>query len=535
MSSSKKRGRPGPALTIGIPMVIAAFAGSWGYEYYKDRVAAQEPAHGARANEAFAPVTFQVAADPWSGYSTFRGEPRFTAALQKEGITVQYRDEEKYYDQSERMRALGAGEIDIALTTLDAFLQHGSKNQVDGKYPGLILFGIDESSGGDAIFLAKGKQSFDDVEPSDKVCYSTGTPSEHLWDFASLSFQSLGDNLTTDNGVVAQDCWKKLESGAVQVAVLWQPYTALASKAGYSKVFATGGQADDIILDIAVVNRNTLEKHPKALERLVAAYFKTIEGYERDRAAHGSFVTADCGPDCAGDATLGEAVLAGIDFLTFEENLCIWFGHCTTPSKLVPRIQKTAKLLEVKGKLAATPEPGTLFDDRFVVALKEERVEGARLAREVAGPGSALELPTFSAQDPTYEYTVAGAEGAAANVGTLRLPNVAFNEGSYALTDDARGTIAGIAEQLRSFPALCVRVSGHTNSNGDPAANKKLSRFRAMAIASELSRLDEKAFPASRFDVRGFGSEQPVLVDGVEDPKASRRTEFTLLHCENEG
>jgi outer membrane protein OmpA-like peptidoglycan-associated protein len=96
-------------------------------------------------------------------------------------------------------------------------------------------------------------------------------------------------------------------------------------------------------------------------------------------------------------------------------------------------------------------------------------------------------------------------------------------------------TIDGIAEQLRSFPALCVRISGHTNSNGDPTANKKLSRFRALAIQSELTRIDGKAFPVSRFDVRGFGSDQPVLVEGVEDPKASRRTEFTLLHCENEG
>lgn len=535
MPNSKKSGRPGPAITIGIPMAIAAFAGSWGYQYYKDTRGQEQAAEGSTGREKFAPVTFDVAADPWSGYSTFRSEPRLGALLQKEGITLQYRDEEKYYDQNERMRALGAGEIDLALTTLDAFLQHGSKNQVDGNYPGVILFGIDESSGGDAIFLAKGKTSFDDVTATDKVCYSTGTPSEHLWDFASLAFQSLGDNIATDNGVVAKDCWEKLESGTVQVAVLWQPYTALASKAGYSKVFATGGQADDIILDIAVVNRKTLEAHPAALHRLVSAYFKTIDGYEREPAAHAAFVTSDCGPDCAGDAQLGAAVLEGIDFLSFEENLCIWFGHCTTPSKLVPRIQKTGRLLQAKGKLEVIPEPGALFDDRFVVALKDERVEAARLAREVAGPGSEVELPTFSAQDPSYQYTVPGAEGSDANVGTLRLPNVVFQEGSYAIGDEARATIAGIAEQLRSFPALCVRVAGHTNSNGDPSANKKLSRFRAMAIAAELSRVDSKAFPASRFDVRGFGSEQPVMRDGVEDPKASRRTEFTLLNCESEG
>jgi outer membrane protein OmpA-like peptidoglycan-associated protein len=535
MANTKSRGRPGPALTIGIPAVLAAFAGSWGYQYYKDT---KDPptATKALATEASGPVKFKVAADPWSGYSTFRKEPRLAAALAKDNISVEYLDDEKFYDQNERMRALGAGELDLALTTLDAFLQHGSKNRSNGRYPGVILFGIDESSGGDAIFLSKGKKSFDDVLPTDKVCYSTGTPSEHLWDFASLSFASLGDNLATDNGVVAKDCWDKLEAGTVQVAVLWQPYTALAAKAGYTKIFATGGQADDVILDIGVVNEKTLREHPVALGRLVSAYFKTVDGYARDKQAHSAFLTSDCGPDCAGDAALGSAVLEGIDFLTFEENLCIWFGHCTTPGKLAPRVQKTAKLLIAKGKLTsdALPDPSTLFDDRFIVGIKQERLDAARLAREVAGPGSDLELPTFAARDQSYDYVVPGAETSDA-VGTLRLPNVSFREGSYALTEDARKTVSSIAEQLRDFPALCVRIAGHTNSNGDSAANKRLSRFRAMAIAVELTRIDRVAFPASRFDVQGFGSERPILKDGVQDPDASRRTEFTLLTCESSG
>jgi outer membrane protein OmpA-like peptidoglycan-associated protein len=531
MPNNKKRGRPGPALTIGIPLALAAFAGSFAYQYYKDMKGAETPNVTATA-EPLGPVKFRVAADPWSGYSTFRDEPRFKALLEKSQISVEYLADEKYYDQNERMKALASGEIDIALTTLDAFLQHGSKNLSDGKYPGIILFGIDESSGGDAIFLEKGRNSFDEVKDTDKVCYSTGTPSEHLWDFASLSFARLGDKLGTDNGVVAQDCWKKLEQKEVQIAVLWQPYTALASQAGYSKVFATGGQADDVILDIAVANRAVREKHAAALQRLVAAYFETIESYRRDVKAHAEFVTKDCGPDCKNDNNLGLAVLEGIDFLTFEENLCIWFGHCASPSKLEPRVEKTARLLIAKGKLdaAAVPAAKSIIDDTFVLGLKRERVEAAKLAQAVAGPDTDVELPTFSAQDPTYDYTVPGAEGNA-NIGTLQLPDVFFREGSYGLTDDARATIVTIADKLQSFPALCVRIAGHTNSNGDPAANRKLSKFRGMAIAAELTRLNAAAFPKERFDVRGLGSDQPILLDGREDPSASRRTEFTLYNC----
>ncbi len=526
MAASNKRGRPGPAITIGIPAVVAAFAGSWGYAYFKDQGGAAKTPDVARR------TTFKVAADPWSGYSTFRKEPRFLAALAKENIDLQYLDEEKYYDQNERLRALAAGEIDLALTTLDAFLQFGSKHLENGKFPGAVVFGIDESAGGDAIFLAKGKKSFDDVTSTDKVCFAAGTPSEHLWDFASLSFAALNADLKQDTGVVAKDCWQKLEQGTVQIAVLWQPYTALAVKAGYPKVFATGGQADDLIVDVAVANRSVLLKQRPALQDLVNAYFKTIDGYVKDPSAHANFVTTDCGADCAGDNALGSAVLDGIDFLTLEENLCLWFGLCDKPSKLAPRVGKTGRLLVAKGKLdsAALPDPESIIDASFLAALKEEKLESARLARAVAGPDTQLvEAPPLQAKDQIYAYTVPGAEGAA--VGTLQMPNVAFPEASYMLTEEAQSSVAGIAETLRSFPALCVRIVGYTNSTGEPQANRTLSKLRALAIGAQLTRIDPKAFPKERFDVQGLGAERPILVDGVEDKTASRRTEFTLYTC----
>src|SRR5688572_12336396 len=155
------------------------------------------------------------------------------AALTKDHVELEYLDEEKYYDPSERMRALSVGNLDIALMTLDAFIQFGARYQKAGQYPGAVLFAIDESAGGDAIFLAKGLSSLDDVKPTNEVCFTPGTPSEHLWDFATLSFAALDNGLVVEKVPVAKDCWEKLEAGRVELAVLSQPYTALAVKAGY--------------------------------------------------------------------------------------------------------------------------------------------------------------------------------------------------------------------------------------------------------------------------------------------------------------
>jgi outer membrane protein OmpA-like peptidoglycan-associated protein len=487
----------------------------------------------AAANRAAAPppIRLKVAGDPSSGYSTFRKEPLLTATLSDDHVELEYIDEERYYDPSERMRALSVGNLDIALTTLDAFIQFGARYKKDGQYPGVVLFAIDESAGGDAIFLAKGRSSFDDVKAKDEVCFTPGTPGEHLWDFASLSFTALDNGVVEDKLPVAKDCWEKLERGRVQLAVLSQPYTALAVKAGYPKAFATGGPADDLILDVAVVGRDALANKREAVQRFVSAYFKALDAQAGDPASHAAFVAADCGKDCASDNALGAAVLESIDFLTFDENACLWFGLCDGPNKMLERVGKTWRLLAAKGKVDAArmPDPPALLDTSFLQALKNEReraVQPAAAAASVAA--KPREEP--AAKERVYSYTAAAAKAASA-VGTLELPNVAFSEASYALNEEARAKIGVIAETLRGFPALCVRIVGHTNSTGDDEDNRALSKNRALAIAAELTRIDPSVFPKERFDVQGRGSDEPVLVDGVEDKIASRRTDFTLTNC----
>jgi OOP family OmpA-OmpF porin len=534
-------GRPGPALTVGVPLIILAAAGYFGWvKLIKPAVVAKKEQAAQQALSGSTSLTgkkygktIRVAGDTWSGYSTFRGEPRLAEELGKRDIGLEYIDDPKLYDQGERMKALAEGRIDLALTTIDAFLQHGAKVKQDNLYPGVILWNIDESSGGDAIFVDKTKKGFDDVKSTDKVCYSAGTPSEHLWDFASLSFTAL-ENVKTDNGVVAKDCWDKLESGKVQVAVLWQPVTAIAEKKGYSRVFATGGQADDVIVDIVVANRGFVIKEKSTLQQLADAYFKVIDGYMKDAEAHAQFITKDCGADCGGDAQLGRAVLDGIDFLTYEENACLWWGLCGKPAKMVERLGKTGRLVAAKGKVRAAelPEPTSVLNDSFLVAMKAQLEQKAKLAQEVSGQGTPAQGPKLDAKEKTYQYSAEQAkDAAAADVGTLNLPNIYFAEAKGELDANGRSVVDGIADKLRSFPALCVRVYGHTNSKGDPAANRRLSQQRAESIVKYLKEKDGVSFPSSRFDARGFGSDRLVLKEGVEDKDASRRTEFRLFNC----
>jgi outer membrane protein OmpA-like peptidoglycan-associated protein len=521
---ASKRGGVNPVIAIGVPALALVGAGLISYASQLGDKAA------ATLEAAPPPIRLKVAGDPSSSYSTFRKEPRLAAALAKDHVELEYLDEERYYDPNERTRALTVGNLDIAIMTLDAFIQFGARHKKAGQYPGVILFAIDESAGADAIFLAKGRSSLDDLKPGDEVCFTPGTPSEHLWDFASLSFAALNNGLVEEKVVIAKDCWEKLVAGRVDIAVLSQPNTALAVKAGYSRVFATGGPADDLILDVAVAGRDALANKREALQRFVNAYFETVDAQVKDPAAHAAFVTTDCGRDCASDNALGKSVLDSIDFLTLDENACLWFGLCGEPNKLLERVDKTGRLLAAKGKVdaRALPEPASLLDTAFLAASKNERGGAAQPAAAAAGPD-----PTHReepAKERVYSYTAAAAKAGNA-VGTLELPNVAFSEASHAINEEARAKIGVIAEALRGFPALCVRIVGHTNSTGDKEANRLLSKYRALAIAAELTSIDASVFPKERFDVQGMGSDRPVLVDGVEDKIASRRTDFTLVNC----
>jgi outer membrane protein OmpA-like peptidoglycan-associated protein len=530
----------GPWLLLLVALgALTALAGSLGFLGQRARVEVSAPVaapeRGADAARAAGLEVVRVAGDPWSGYSSFRGEPRFKAALAQSGLALEYLDQAELYDQDKRMQALAEGRIDLALTTIDAYLQHGTKHRRGGRYPGVIVWNIDESNGGDAIFLSQGRAGFDAVQPTDRVCYAAGTPSEHLWDFASLSFSTLDARLVTDNGLVASDCWQKLRSGQVQIAVLWQPSTAIAAKAGYSKIFATGGQADDVIVDVAVVNREYLASHRSSVTRLAKAYFDALDWQLSHTEEHAQLITADCGPDCEGDIELGRAVLDGIDFLTYRENSCLWWGHCGTPAKMPERIRKTGQLLAAKGKILVEelPDPASILDDSCLREL-EPALSANPASVEVGTPTTSVRALNAAPLEKRYAYdATATAKREDMDVGTLRLPSIYFPEAGSVLDANAESVVDIIADRLRAFPALCVRIHGHTNSAGNPASNLALSEARARSIARQLSRLDAIAFPAARFDVQGLGSTAPVRNGNQEeDFAASRRTEFKLFRCD---
>jgi len=101
---------------------------------------------------------------------------------------------------------------------------------------------------------------------------------------------------------------------------------------------------------------------------------------------------------------------------------------------------------------------------------------------------------------------------------------ILFEPSSAVLDDSAFEVIDRLAQLALPFAGVAITVEGHTDSDGVPIENLQLSQRRAEAVQAAL--IDRGL---ADVEAEGFGSEQPVLVEGVEDKAASRRVEFRVV------
>jgi OOP family OmpA-OmpF porin len=101
-----------------------------------------------------------------------------------------------------------------------------------------------------------------------------------------------------------------------------------------------------------------------------------------------------------------------------------------------------------------------------------------------------------------------------------------FATGRAAIDPDSAGLLDRLIETALRCPTANIEVAGHTDSDGEDAANQALSEKRAQAVADYLVRA---GLPPNRFTAVGYGSAQPIASNDTEEGKAqNRRIEFTV-------
>lgn len=99
-----------------------------------------------------------------------------------------------------------------------------------------------------------------------------------------------------------------------------------------------------------------------------------------------------------------------------------------------------------------------------------------------------------------------------------------FEQGKADLNDDAKLALHDLAKVMKQNPALKLRITGHTSSEGPEEVNQKLSADRAQAAVDFM--VNKEGIASDRLIARGKGSSEPR---DPNDPQANRRTEFEVI------
>jgi len=104
--------------------------------------------------------------------------------------------------------------------------------------------------------------------------------------------------------------------------------------------------------------------------------------------------------------------------------------------------------------------------------------------------------------------------------GHVAVYGIHFDTGKATIQPDSEKILSEIAKLLRQNADLKLRVEGHTDNQGDVAANQTLSEKRAQAGVSWLTGHD---VAAGRLSAKGLGQTQPVADNASEDGRAKNR------------
>ncbi len=109
--------------------------------------------------------------------------------------------------------------------------------------------------------------------------------------------------------------------------------------------------------------------------------------------------------------------------------------------------------------------------------------------------------------------------------------NIFFETGRYVIQERSFPLLDNIAKTLNENPQIRkVRIEGHTDNQGEAAANEKLSTQRVWVVREYLA---EKGVDKSRLAYRGYGQTRPIASNDTDEGRAkNRRVEISIIDAD---
>lgn len=95
-----------------------------------------------------------------------------------------------------------------------------------------------------------------------------------------------------------------------------------------------------------------------------------------------------------------------------------------------------------------------------------------------------------------------------------------FDTGKATLQPQSQEQLTNIAEILKAFPKVKLRIGGYTDNVGDPKKNQVLSTDRAFNVMNELIKL---GVAKDRLSAEGYGDQHPIADNNTEEGRQQNR------------
>jgi len=295
----------------------------------------------------------EIAISAWAGV-----EPAQLAAdlgyYEAHGVDVEMVRFTAYTDSIE---ALQDGKTDGGMHTLDDALRYFTR----GRDVRVVLL-TDTSYGADGIVARAGIQEVQDLAGC-RVGVETGTVSH----FSLLKALDVGGLTEEDIHIVSIPAWEIKEAflaGEIDAGVTWEPYLTSAAEEGHGNVIITSRQYPETIITTMVFDARTVERRPRDVERIVAAYFDAVD-YTKSHPQDAYRRMADA-QGISADAFRAHA--AGIRYLDLEDNVDLLGTEPGAEGEIHDTARELAQFLMDNRMAGVVPDIDVLLENRFVAA-----------------------------------------------------------------------------------------------------------------------------------------------------------------------
>jgi len=114
----------------------------------------------------------------------------------------------------------------------------------------------------------------------------------------------------------------------------------------------------------------------------------------------------------------------------------------------------------------------------------------------------------------------------------IEFKSIEFATNSWEILPEMHADLDRIMNFLLDNPMFTLKISGHTDQQGNAEANNKLSQQRANSIKAYL--VEKGGINPERIEAVGYGSSRPIIKKEItpEDSKLNRRVEFEIIRGE---